>query len=142
MRYVFKKALLATIIGGCLSTAAFATQINLTVGNDLVTAKDTLNINRDFFTGTGFSSGSVNVEESQLSLTAVPLDYVPVLMSHLNESLQNKTIVDQPELGHISTLTLGYRKDGKDIYPINCKINVAGKNVINIVINEAGCVVS
>ncbi|MDX1901488.1 MAG: hypothetical protein SFW66_05730 [Gammaproteobacteria bacterium] len=142
MRHIIKKTLLATAISACLSSAAFATQINLTVGNDLVAANDTLNLSYDIFAGSGFHSGSADIQEEQNSMEGFQLAHVAEYMNMLNEDFQSKTIVDQPELGHVSTFTLGYKKGDKNIYPANCKINLAGKNVINVTINEAGCIVS
>lgn len=108
---------------------AYALQMNLALGKDIVNNKDKLNISYELY----FPDSSVVQQIKGMD------QQVFVLRLHaFNQENKNMTAID--DQGKSSQISLGYNKNGEDFYPASCQnIRLTGVNTINIALTENGC---
>lgn len=132
---MLKKVLSVIAITATLSLFAInanALGVNITLGNDIVSNKDKLNVSYDIY----YHGGSVSQQ-----IKGTTQKVFALWLQAFNR--ENKDIVPVDFQGKHSQISLGYRKNEQDVYPASCQ-NMRLTNVdrLNIILTENGCAVN
>ena len=124
---------LQVILLTCLtSSSIYAMQVNVTPSTAYASNQYQTNIVSDIATGT-----FPNVQHITRKGNGLIFQYFTRFFDHFNQSIAD---ID-PSHDVVSTLSLGYVKDGADVAPASCQ-NIKLKEVTNIVLDVNGCQVS
>ena len=122
-----------------LAANSYAMHLNLTLGDDIIANKDRISYAYEVFYKTGGSD--INEQHMQMALDGIYLDKTQEAISGLSAMLASITPVDCIT-GQHSTLNFGYVKaDGTKVSTASCQ-NIQARMEMNVVLTEAGCVVS
>lgn len=120
------------------SSTANAAQLNLTLGDDLKGNQDLLNIAYDLY----YQSGADPLDRSKesQSLNGFAPEHFVEWLQLFNKEIADKNPIDSIDGKH-SQITLGYHKNGTDVFPASCQ-NMLLKEVTTILFTEEGCLLN
>ncbi|MBI2786861.1 MAG: hypothetical protein HYX60_11410 [Legionella longbeachae] len=115
---------------------ANAMKLNLILGNDIKTNKDSINLSYDIYEKSG--PGRYDIRKNSFSTQGILLDSIDGLVAAFFSSDVHPTNNFD---GKPSQITLGYIKNGAKIFPSSCQ-RIILKETTTIRFNENGCSVN
>ena len=122
-----------------LAANSYAMHFTLNLGDDITANKDSISFAYDLYSRNGGSD--VNEEHHKMTLEGIYLDKTQEAIRALSSLLADITPIDSMSGMH-STMSFGYVKaDGTKVAPASC-LNIQARMEMNVLLNEAGCIVS